>query len=397
MRPGNARNGGMGRLFWKFFFFFWLAQLVTSLGVGVTIWLLRPDSVASTPAFPHPPPGMFAPGPPAGREHQPPFPASAPQPDRARPPPWMPPLMPLMAGSVVSLLFAALLAWYFARPIRKLRGAFEAVAAGRLDTRIGDSLAGRDDELARLGQDFDRMAERLQDLLDGRQRLLHDVSHELRSPLARLQAAADLARQRPERGESFIERVERETVRMDRLVGELLTLARLDAGMAESVAEEVDLAELIARIAEDAELEGRVRGCAIGAEVDEDLHVAGHPELLHRMLENVVRNAVRHSPEHGYVHIGAHADPGRGAAVVDIADTGPGVPEEDLESIFQPFRRGEGAAAGGYGLGLAIARRVAEAHGGGVSAANRPGGGLRVSISLPLAARSTTPSGEGGG
>lgn len=405
MRPGNARNGGMGRLFWKFFFFFWLAQLVTSLGVGVTIWLLRPDSDASTPVFQHPPPGVFPPPgalapPPGGQDHPPPAPASAPpQPDRSppAPPPWMPPLMPLMAGSLVSLLFAALLAWYFARPIRKLRGAFEAVAAGRLDTRIGDSLASRDDELASLGQDFDRMAERLQDLLDGRQRLLHDVSHELRSPLARLQAAADLARRHPERGVAFIERVERESVRMDRLVGELFTLARLDAGMAEGAAEEVDLADLIARIAEDAELEGRARACAIAMAVEEGLHVAGQPELLHRMLENVVRNAVRHSPEGGTVRIEAYGDSGQGVAVVDIADMGPGVPEEDLERIFQPFRRGEGAGAGGYGLGLAITRRVAEAHGGSVRAANRPGGGLRVSIALPMrAARSAVPAGEGG-
>lgn len=387
MKQERTRRG-MGRLFWKFFFFFWLAQLVTSTGVGVTIWVSHGDARPAPADFRPPRPlGVPAPPPPGAREDGP-----------LRPPlPWMPPLMPLVAGSLVSLLFATLLAWYFARPIRQLRGAFEAVAAGRLETRIGDSLAGRNDELARLGQDFDRMAERLQALLDGRQRLLHDVSHELRSPLARLQAAADLARQRPERGGAFIERVERETVRMDRLVGELLTLARLDAGMAESTAEEVDLAELIARIAEDAGLEGRVRGCAIGVEVDQDLHVAGHPELLHRMLENVVRNAVHHSPAGGRVHVEAHADPGRSAAVVDIADTGSGVPEEDLERIFQPFRRGEGAAAGGYGLGLAIARRVAEAHGGSVSAANRPGGGLRVSIALPLrAARAAVPAGEGG-
>ncbi|THF65192.1 HAMP domain-containing sensor histidine kinase [Pseudothauera rhizosphaerae] len=365
----------MGRLFWKFFFFFWLAQLITSAGVGVTVWLLRPEGDGPRPVFQPPPPGGF--GVPGEHAGPPPPPPMAPM----RLPPWVPPLMPLTAGSVVSLLFAALLAWYFARPIRKLRGAFEAVAGGRLETRIGASLANRHDELASLGLDFDRMAERLQSLLDSRQRLLHDVSHELRSPLARLQAAADLVRQRPERGESFVDRVERETVRMDRLVGELLTLARLDAGMAEGLGGRVDLAELIARIAEDARLEGQPRHCAVDTAVDEPLWVTGHRDLLHRMLENVVRNALRHSPDGCHIRIEAHADAARRAVLIGIADEGPGVAEGDLERIFQPFQRG--AAGGGHGLGLAIVRRVAEAHGGSVQAANRPGGGLVVSITLP--------------
>lgn len=377
MKHGHARRG-MGRLFWKFFFFFWLAQLVTLVGVGVTIWVSHVDERAAQ-ADPRPPrpPGAPEPPPPGAQEGGPPRP----------PPPWMPPLMPLVAGSLVSLLFAALLAWYFARPIRQLRGAFEAVAAGRLETRIGDSLAGRNDELARLGQDFDRMAERLQALLDGRQRLLHDVSHELRSPLARLQAAADLVRQRPARGEAFIERVERETVRMDHLVGELLTLARLDAGMAGGGGEDVDLGELIARIADDARLEGQLRACTVDAATDEGLHLNAQPELLHRMLENVVRNAVRHAPAGGCVRIAAHADAAREAIVITVADDGPGVPGEDLERIFEPFRRGEGATTGGYGLGLAITRRIAEAYGGSVRATN--GGGLQVTIVLPARPPST--------
>lgn len=384
----------MGRLFWKFFFFFWLAQLVTSIGVGVTIWVSRPDDASPRGAFQPPPPGngfgVTGPGAAWGPGGPPPRPDGPPaMPGRG--PLWMPPLMPLIAGSMVSLLFAALLAWYFARPIRKLRGAFEAVASGRLETRIGASLANRHDELASLGLDFDRMAERLQGLLDSRQRLLHDVSHELRSPLARLQAAADLVRQRPERSEAFVERVERETLRMDHLVGELLTLARLDAGMAGRAGERVDLADLIGQIAEDAQLEGRPRRCGIETDVGEGLSVWGDQDLLHRMLENVVRNALRYSPEGGRLLIEARADTLRQQLSIGIADEGPGVREADLARIFQPFQRGEGEAGGsGYGLGLAITRRVAEAHGGTVVAANRPGGGLLVTITLPLG-RSAEP------
>ena len=173
----------MGRLFWKFFLIFWLAQLVTSIGVGVAIWLEHPVHGAAG--------GMFAGG-------APPPPPPGVDPALRPPPPqhgWLPPPLPILAGSVVSLLFAALLAWYFARPIRNLRAAFESVAGGKLETRIGASMGRRKDELADLGQDFDHMAARLQALLDTQRRLLHDVSHELRSPLARLQAAADLMRQ----------------------------------------------------------------------------------------------------------------------------------------------------------------------------------------------------------
>ena len=390
-REAGSLGHGMGRLYWKFFSFFWLAQLVTSIGVGVTIWLLRPDGQVVPPpplVMPAQIAARVAPGAQgplteeAGRAPRwvtPPLGDGEPLPPPDPPgviPPWMPPLMPLVAGSLVSLLFAAMLAWYFARPIRKLRGAFEAVAAGRMETRIGDALAGRDDELASLGQDFDRMVERLQDLLDGRQRLMHDVSHELRSPLARLQAAADLVRMRPER-------VERETVRMDHLVGELLTLARLDAGMANEGVEDFYVADLVVRIAEDAALEGRARDCRVVTAVNEGLQLKGHPELLHRMVENVVRNAVRHSPRGGEVCIEVGADARLGSVIIEVMDAGPGVPEEDLERIFQPFRRGDATKAEGYGLGLAITRRVAEAHGGSVYAANRPGGGLTVSIILP--------------
>ena len=360
----------MGRLFWKFFLIFWLAQVVTSVGVGLAIWLERPPQGPGAGAFggppPPPPPGF------GGPDWPPPPPHRLP-----------PPMLPILAGSIVSLFFAALLAWYFARPIRTLRTAFESVAGGKLETRIGVSMGRRNDELDDLGKDFDHMAGRLEGLLDAQRRLLHDVSHELRSPLGRLQAAADLMRQQPERSAEFILRIERDTARMDMLVGELLTLARLDAGMAGRLDEDVDLRELVADIADNARFETDAKGCAIEVELNGPLVACGSQELLYRAIENVVRNALRHSPPGGCVAISAHAVGGR--LRVTVADSGPGVFGADLAAIFDPFfRSGPGGSAAGYGLGLAITRRVVEAHGGKVSAVNRPGGGLLVMLELPL-------------
>ena len=163
-------------------------------------------------------------------------------------------MLPISIGILASLGFSALLAWYLAKPIRHLRGAFDAAAAGKLDTRIGPRMGRRRDEIADLGRDFDRMAHQLQILLGSQRRLLHDVSHELRSPLARLQAAIGLARQQPEKLDASLDRIERESGRLDELVGELLTLSRLEAGMSGAADEEVDLVELVAGIADDARL-----------------------------------------------------------------------------------------------------------------------------------------------
>lgn len=369
----------MGRLFWKFFFFFWAAQVLTSAGVGFAIWLDRLDRNPSAKIFdngpPPPPPLHLAqtgqiPPPPDGRLGQ-------------LPPPRNPvPLIPILSGSVVSLLFAALLAWYFSKPIRGLRKAFESVADGQLQTRIGATMGNRNDELADLGSAFDRMASRLENLLESQRRLLHDVSHELRSPLARLQAAADLVRQQPDRTAEFIERIERDTGRMDVLVGELLTLARIDAGMGGDFDEVLDLRDILADIADDARFEADLKLCSIDVDLNGALITQGNRELLYRAFENIVRNAVRHSPEGGRISIFAQAKEGH--LRLTVADNGPGIPESDLATIFNPFVRGSsGRSATGYGLGLAITRRVVEAHHGSISAANSAGGGLTVELALP--------------
>jgi two-component system OmpR family sensor kinase len=294
-----------------------------------------------------------------------------------------------IAATLASLLSAALLAWSFSRPIRALRSAFEAASAGDLAPRFQGTGCARGDDLSNLGRDFDRMSARLRALMDGQRRLLHDVSHELRSPLARLQAAIGLAHQQPDKTAASLARIERESVRMDKLVGELLTLSRLNASPAMPVREAVEIAEMVAQIADDASFEAGP-GTRIEVWGASQAVVTGDPDLLWRAIENVVRNAVKHGG--GAAEIGLRA----GASVVhiDVLDRGPGVPEADLPSIFEPFFRAHPAYNNidGHGLGLAVAQRVAQTHGGAIAAANREGGGLRVTVSLPLSAISVRTS-----
>ncbi|AWL03268.1 sensor histidine kinase [Massilia oculi] len=287
------------------------------------------------------------------------------------------------AAVVASLLFAALLAWYFSRPIRALRSAFEAAAAGDLAPRFGRATKGGD-ELSDLGRNFDRMSGRLRALMDGQRRLLHDVSHELRSPLARMQAAVGLAHQQPDKFASTLERIERESNRMNKLVGELLTLSRLEAMPDALRREPVDLLELADGIVGDARFEA-AESTRILIEADGAVGVTGDPDLLWSALENVVRNAAKHGAQGGIVTVALSAD--QALARIDVLDRGPGIPPEDLAAVFQPFFRAGASRTGvdGHGLGLAIAQRVVAAHGGEVVARNREGGGLQVTITLPRA------------
>ncbi|UCV04678.1 ATP-binding protein [Dechloromonas denitrificans] len=370
----------MGRLFWKFFVFIWLAQLAGILGTGALFWVERQQFANHLPGigdrhYPGPPPPEFA-------DHPPPEFARGLPPPRGRPPGGPLPVLPMIVGLLASLLCAAGLAWYFAKPIRQLRNAFDAAANGNLDVRVTPGMGGRRDELADLGKDFDRMTAQLQSFIEGQQRLLHDVSHEMRSPLARLQAAIGLARQQPARIDDFLQRIEREGDRMDQLIGELLTLSRVEAGVTGEL-EAVDIGELLASIAEDARFEGSARQIAIAFTPGPSAEVSANAELLHRAIENVVRNAIGHSPDGGTVRLQV-SSPDDGALHITIADQGHGVPENELESIFQPFFRGEGSTFGsGYGLGLAIARRAITASGGRIYARKMPGQGLVVEIELP--------------
>lgn len=374
----------MGRLFWKLFLFIWLGQVAAVVGTGAFFWFEREQSSMRAdrpPSLPpefdqHRPPGDFDRG---GHRHHPP------PPDDKRPDGPLP-LFPLIAGLIASLLSAAGVAWYFAKPIRHLRNAFATAAEGNLDTRVGSAMGGRRDELADLGQDFDRMTERLQALMVGQKRLLHDVSHEMRSPLARLQAAIGLARQQPGRLEDSLARIEREGERMNGLIGELLTLSRLEAGVSGPL-EKIEVDELLAEIVEDARFEGAARQVGIDYAAAPGLFVQANPELLHRAIENVVRNGLRFSPAGTSLQIEVKTA-SDGLIHLNIADQGVGVPEAELESIFTPFYRGRNQATGdGYGLGLAIARQVISTVNGKIAAKMKSDGssGLLIEIVLPAA------------
>ncbi len=305
--------------------------------------------------------------------------------------PWGPrfqplgPWVPIAAATLASLLFSVLLAWYFSRPIRALRQAFDAAANGDLAPRFATENGGKSgNELNDLGRDFDRMTARLRSLIDGQTRLLHDVSHELRSPLARLQAAIGLAHQQPEKWSASMERIERESVRMDKLVGELLTLARLEAGAIKASQEEISMADLLDQIADDATYEAASQQRTVVQDGDADVQVIGQPDLLGRAIENVVRNAIKHSPDGGEVQLQTRVLPETRQLSIRVLDHGPGVSPADLDTIFQPFFRSANANAEGHGLGLAIAQHVIEAHGGSIKASNRAGGGLCVEMILPV-------------
>ncbi|MES2256923.1 MAG: ATP-binding protein [Pseudomonadota bacterium] len=343
--------------------------------------------VAQAGNVPGMPPGQapFSRGPDFGGDRPPPD-GGMQRPPRFRP---LAPYVPVVAAVMVSLLFAALLAWYFSRPIRSLRQAFEAASHGDLAPRFSHVSGKRGDELSDLGRDFDRMTARLRSLIDGQTRLLHDVSHELRSPLARLQAAIGLAHQQPDKMRASLERIEREGVRMDKLVGELLTLARLEAGALNAAREEISMADLLDEIVGDAEFEAASHDRAIELEGEADVAVTGQADLLARAIENIVRNAIKHSPAGGIVRVELQVDAIARRLRIRVLDRGPGVAPADLQAIFEPFFRSSDTPKDveGHGLGLAIARQVVQAHGGGIAAENRHDGGLCVEIMLPVAQR----------
>lgn len=304
-----------------------------------------------------------------------------------RPPPHLrePPLAPWVLGAVVaSLLFSAGLAWYLTRPVRHLREATRRLAGGDLATRVMPRIGARRDEIADFGRDFDHMADRLQALVDAQKRLLHDVSHELRSPLARLHVAVGLARQQPAALVTTLTRIERETRRLDDLVGEVLTLSRLEAGVSGAMEEYFDIHGLLEAVAGDAQFEAGARNTHVVYRGDGELLVKGRAELLRRALENVVRNAVTYTKDGTDVEISAHGD--RDTITVSVRDHGPGVAPDKLDNIFEPFYRGDESGRGGYGLGLAIASRAVAAHHGTLRAHNAPGGGLQIDITLPRVA-----------
>jgi two-component system sensor histidine kinase CpxA len=301
------------------------------------------------------------------------------------------PLPGLIIAIISSGLVCYFLSWYLTKPIVRLRAATRQLAAGDLTARSGAPATKRKDEVAGLMRDFDAMAERLEMLVKAQSRLLNDISHELRSPLARLNVALGLARQRA-RVESadMLDRIELEASRLNELIGRILTLARLEDGEQRVPQTPVPLGELVTNVAEDAEFEAQERHCHVHTVIPEgEWGVRGNDSLLHSAVENVVRNSIRYTAEGSSVEIALTSEERSGGAeaVLRVSDSGPGVPEDALAKLFEPFYRlddARGRLTGGVGLGLAITERAVRFHGGKVSAFNRAEGGLMVEIRLPL-------------
>lgn len=308
---------------------------------------------------------------------------------RRQPPPLIQHVMHILGLILVGSAFCYWLARYLTAPVKKLRIATQELARGNLSARVGRS-GGRRDELVSLGSDFDLMAEQIEALVQAQNRLLGDISHELRSPLARLNVALELARQRSgAEAASALARIQREAENLNEMIGQLLTLTRLQTGAREIQKSGFDLCRLVREIADDAQFEAQSANRAVKLEGDATCSFTGNEQLLRRAIENVVRNAVHYTPERSSVEIAvrqAAVETNHDTIAISVRDHGPGVPDTALEEIFRPFYRVDDARdreAGGVGLGLAIAERAIQLHGGTVSAANAPDGGLIVTITLP--------------
>ncbi|OIO59489.1 MAG: hypothetical protein AUJ55_03515 [Proteobacteria bacterium CG1_02_64_396] len=303
----------------------------------------------------------------------------------------------VLTAIAISALVCFWLAWYLAKPIKQLSQATRRLSEGDLSVRVSPDLSHRQDEIAALGREFDHMAERLQSLLDAKKRLLVDVSHELRSPLARMQVASALAqRQAPEASAEF-DRIDREIERLGSLIDQVLDVARQnEKDAAIPMDDEVKLHQLLQEIVADTDFEARANARGVHLLACPKLTLQGSEELLRRAVENVVRNAIRHTPPGTTVEVTLTHAPTH--ATIEVCDAGPGVPQAMMEHIFDPFVRvGEARdrEGGGYGLGLAIAQQAMSRHGGTIKAENRSAGGLSVFLDLPLPLKGTTGTTQG--
>lgn len=297
-------------------------------------------------------------------------------------------LIPVIAVGISGLI-CYWLTRHITAPLFELGKGAEAIAAGNLTARVPETVRNRRDEIGRLGRDFDRMAERLESLVGSHQRLLGDVSHELRSPLARLLVALGLTRRAgAEEMPELLDRIALEARRLDTLIGQLLALSRIDSGSHEATASSVDLTALVHEVVTDADFEARAQSRHVSVTAFDECTVQGAEELLRSAIENVVRNGVRYTPEGTTVDVSIRNE--RHRAVIRVRDGGPGVPEPMLAEMFLPFRRvhtTDGTASEGSGLGLAIAQRAVATSGGTIRALNAAEGGLIVEIEFPCSGR----------
>lgn len=285
---------------------------------------------------------------------------------------------------LTALALCYALARYLSSPIGKLRKATQRFAGGELETRVPGRLGNRHDELGALARDFDEMAERIESLVTSQQRLTRDISHELRSPLSRMNVALEIAKQKSGNGNSAVlERIENESQRLNEMISQILTLAKLESGTRDFERNSVDLNWLLDQIVSDADYEAGAKGKAVKIVHADDCFTTGNENLLRSAIENVLRNAVRYTQEGTTVEVSLESVDDR--AALRVRDFGGGVPEGELENLFRPFYRvGEARErkTGGTGLGLAIAEQAVSAHRGTITAKNVENG-LAIEIRIP--------------
>jgi two-component system, OmpR family, sensor histidine kinase CpxA len=288
---------------------------------------------------------------------------------------------------LVSGLVCFLLTRYLTAPIIHLRKASQQLTAGKWGVRAPASIGDRRDEIGGLVHDFNTMADRIESLISQQRQLLSDISHELRSPLARLNVALDLSRERNGNDSAF-DHMEQDLASLNETIARLLTVAALDSNPEPIQKEPVNFTELVRGVAEDARFESQRRGVDIQVTVERDFQVLANPKLLHSAIENVIRNATHYTPPESPVTVQLTADNAASSASLrlTVRDHGPGVPQAELANIFKPFYRVAGARdrqSGGTGLGLAIADRVIRLHGGKITASNQSPRGLQIEIVMP--------------
>jgi len=297
---------------------------------------------------------------------------------------------------LISCVVTLCLAFLVALPIRRLRRAAREIATGNLDVRvrwgkISEKIYGfhGQDDVAKLVQDFNYMAEQLQALAESQRMLLRDVSHELRSPLARLGVGLGLARQEaPEAMREHLDRIDCEALRLNELIGQILSLSYLETIQEVELPENVSLSDIVEDILPDVQYEAANNSCVITTEIASGCNVRGDAELLRAAVENIVRNSIKFVPDRGLIHVETAAveKAGRMLSVVRINDNGPGIPDGELISVLEPFYRADKSRywqQSGFGIGLAIANRAAGVHGGTIDIRNRPEGGLTVEMCFP--------------
>jgi len=295
---------------------------------------------------------------------------------------------------ILSLIVTGLISYGLARnittPIRKLQSASRQISDGQFATRVDQKVSQRQDELGELGRDFDHMADKIELLLSSQQRILRDISHELRSPLARLQIALALARKATgEQAGAEHDRIQKEADRLDELIGQVISLVRLEAGAEKIEKQVIDFIPLFEQVVSDADFEAKAQHKSVYFTGVPKASVFANESLLSSAFENIVRNAVRYTEPQTTVEVAMRTtvSGGEQQVIISIKDQGPGVSEQALAHLFEPFYREADARdrnSGGYGLGLAIAERAIKAHDGKITARNRKGGGLEVTVILPL-------------